>query len=347
MSKFILKLIKWQHVQSSVSGRAFILNLFILPSLIYFLSCWYPVKYQLKQALSLARSFLWGGLEGQNKQAKVSWETCYLPKFEGGLGILDLERLSTKLATKWIHRATSSQDYWALLLKRNIPKFRIQSYKAWTNLDLRSVLLVAAPITPVGSRLVVSMWNAWNTVKSTWCPTKDFFSSHLCFLTDSPQTGHFAAKLKQNLCRKSHKCHKAGIISWNDLFSFNAIKSSNVLQTEFQISAPLADWCRTRASKVLQLFPARVVTSPFNLSTLTYTIYKISHQKEGVEEQLKKKLNSKWKLPWSARQWTYRFKCIWACSSANKHSVLLWLLVHQGILSGARAAQIGVNSGLC
>lgn len=40
LTKFRNKLSHWQHYPPSVSGRSFILNHYILPSLIYFLSCW-------------------------------------------------------------------------------------------------------------------------------------------------------------------------------------------------------------------------------------------------------------------------------------------------------------------
>ncbi|MCO5586493.1 hypothetical protein L7F22_040433, partial [Adiantum nelumboides] len=87
-------------------------------------------KYQLNQALPLARNLLWGGF-GDSKISKAAWDTYYLPKAKEGLGLLNFEFLITQLARKWCMRAATSMDYWALLLlKRNIQKFKLKSYKA-------------------------------------------------------------------------------------------------------------------------------------------------------------------------------------------------------------------------
>lgn len=52
-------------------------------------------------------------------------------------------------------------------------------------------------------------------------------------------------------------------------------------------------------------------------------------------------------MTWSSKQWTYWFKCIWAYPTANKHSVLMWLIIHQGIWTGERAAKARVSPGIC
>lgn len=145
----------WQSYQHSLSSRAVVLNHYLLPALIYFLSCWQPVKYQLNRVFSLARSFLWGHDPEQARVPKVAWDTCLLPRNKGGLGIFDLSRISTKLAGKWIMRATDSEDYWAILLKRNIAKFELKEYKAWwSNLNLREIVMYPKEVVPYGSKLV-------------------------------------------------------------------------------------------------------------------------------------------------------------------------------------------------
>lgn len=97
VSKLKSKVLCWQNYQPSLSSRSFVLNHYLLPSLIFFLSCWKPAQYQLKQVHSLARQFLWGG---GNRIPKVSWNICCIPKDKGGLGILNIERLATKLVGK-------------------------------------------------------------------------------------------------------------------------------------------------------------------------------------------------------------------------------------------------------
>lgn len=61
---------------------------------------------------------------------KVAWKTCCMHKTRGGLGILDLERMSCKMAAKWIVRSLSSNDFWAFLIRRHTDKFFVQNYKA-------------------------------------------------------------------------------------------------------------------------------------------------------------------------------------------------------------------------
>ena len=89
VSKFRSKVLSWQNYQPNLSARSFVLNHYLLPSLIYFLACWKPAMYQLNQIHALARQFLWGG---EKKIPKVSWKICCTPKDKGGLGILDIER---------------------------------------------------------------------------------------------------------------------------------------------------------------------------------------------------------------------------------------------------------------
>ena len=63
----------------------------------------------------LISHFLWGGVAGEKKISKVSLKVCMLSKQQGGLGLMDIRLMSTKMAAKWIIRALDSLDYWAFL----------------------------------------------------------------------------------------------------------------------------------------------------------------------------------------------------------------------------------------
>ncbi len=86
-----------------------------------------------------------------------------------------------------------------------------------------------------------------------------------------------------------------------------------------------------------------------SLAQVTGEIFKQyrNRNRRGVDNELKKKLNRIWKVSWSAKQWTYRFQCLWAFPTASKHSFLLWLLIHQGIWTSVRALKAGKGSGFC
>ena len=99
-NKFKCKMIKWKGYQPNLASRLFVLNHFLLPSVIYFLSCWRPPQSHIKMLNPLINNFLWGG-DGDNKKiVKVSLKTCMLPKQFGGLGLMDINLMSTKLAAK-------------------------------------------------------------------------------------------------------------------------------------------------------------------------------------------------------------------------------------------------------
>ena len=75
---------------------------------------------------------------------KVSWTIYTMAKEAGGLGLINLQTLADKLAAKWILRSMDSDEFWAVLLRRNIHKFSLKSYKAWSGLSAREVLLSAS-----------------------------------------------------------------------------------------------------------------------------------------------------------------------------------------------------------
>lgn len=76
------------------------LNHFIVPAVIYFMSCWRPFESHLKQLNQLASNFLWGGKPNEKKIHKVAYSVCTLSKSQGGIGLMDVSKLGDKLASK-------------------------------------------------------------------------------------------------------------------------------------------------------------------------------------------------------------------------------------------------------
>lgn len=112
-------------------------------------------------------------------------------------------------------------------------------------------------IDRAGSKLVTSMWKAWDTIKLDWTPSKSFYTNYLCFLHDSPWFGNFAHRLKDKPSRKAHKCHKAGITKWKDLIMNGLPKAVDDIQVEFNIFARDATWCISRLEKLFSQVQAR------------------------------------------------------------------------------------------
>ena len=80
-------------------------NHFIIPMVIYFLSCWQPPEEDLKYFTALCKNFLWGGEPEIRKMAKVKWDfNCYASKAKGDLGIIDIREMVDRLVAKWILR---------------------------------------------------------------------------------------------------------------------------------------------------------------------------------------------------------------------------------------------------
>ena len=61
MNKVEVKLARWQKRKLNLAGRRMIINHYIIPLLVYYISCWRPTDAQLKEFVALCRNFLWGG----------------------------------------------------------------------------------------------------------------------------------------------------------------------------------------------------------------------------------------------------------------------------------------------
>ena len=83
LNKVEFKLTKWQNRKLNLAGRRMILNHYIVPMIIYYLSCWTPSNKELKEIIALCRNFLWGGDPWIKEVAKAKWEYCTLTLRKG------------------------------------------------------------------------------------------------------------------------------------------------------------------------------------------------------------------------------------------------------------------------
>lgn len=78
--------------------------------------------------VSIQRRFLWGGTHDQNKIAWIKWESVYLPKEHGGLGIKDINTFNLALLGKWKWKMFQHQrELWVRVLE--------SKYGGWRNLS--------------------------------------------------------------------------------------------------------------------------------------------------------------------------------------------------------------------
>ena len=167
MEKVEGKLTRWKRRQLTLAGRIMILNHFIIPSVIYFLSCWRPPDGDIKRFTRLCRNYLWGGDPWNNSMPKVKWDFCTIPKEVGGLGIRDINHTADRLASKWIIRSLANpKEDWAQLILKDIKKFSIAGHNKWVNLpDLTIIVSHMISHLKEASCWQLTFWKAWNRVK--------------------------------------------------------------------------------------------------------------------------------------------------------------------------------------
>ena len=61
MNKVEVKMARWQKRKLNLAGRRMIINHYIVPLIVYYISCWRSTDTQLKEFVAMCRSFLWGG----------------------------------------------------------------------------------------------------------------------------------------------------------------------------------------------------------------------------------------------------------------------------------------------
>ena len=83
------------------------------------------------------------------KVAKVKWELYCLSTELGGLGILNIEDLADRLATKWILRGLMLPDKnWVWLLNMKNHMFALKGHHRWKKIPYLTIFGSKYEITP-------------------------------------------------------------------------------------------------------------------------------------------------------------------------------------------------------
>lgn len=352
MNKIKTKFQLWWGYQTSLAARVFVLNHYLLPTIIYFISCWSPPKSHLKEFFSLVTSFLWGGDGIQHKVAKVAYSTCILPRKNGGLGLLDIEGIGKKLAAKWIVRSLTSHDYWSRLITRKVSSFPCSLMKSWTHFPLHHMFLSKASFQAKGTQLSKSLWEAWLLFKNKLQLKQETRFLEAFIPKDSIWFSIFLPPINEADKYKAHKMFNLGLTMWGELFESTRWKTSEQLQQEFHLSEACLALLQQRITHLRNSFPwFRNTPTGMRLSN-SYTwgsgksllpLYNLPPQKFNLVS----KLNCRWQVNWSLNQWIYRFRATWAFAPEAKQATLQWLILHKAIWTGRKAKERGKSTGCC
>lgn len=81
---------------------------------LYLFSILAAPKWVLKRLRNLQYDFLWGSSATNHKWALVKWDTVYMPKIKGSIGLRDLEYSNTIMNAKiWWKWVTTPDKLWA------------------------------------------------------------------------------------------------------------------------------------------------------------------------------------------------------------------------------------------
>ena len=103
ISKIENKLQTWKGNLLSLGGRITLLNYVLSAIPLYWLSI-YKLPVEIRKSIDIRKRLLWSGTNTNKKYHLVSWDHICLNKNQGGLGILNLERMNISLLAKWWYR---------------------------------------------------------------------------------------------------------------------------------------------------------------------------------------------------------------------------------------------------
>ena len=104
MNKIEVKLGRWKKIKLNLVSRRMILNHYIIPLVVYYLSCWRPTNAEIKEFVAMCRNFLWVGDPSIKKLVKVKWDHYTIHQQEGGMGIINIQELADRMVAQWIVR---------------------------------------------------------------------------------------------------------------------------------------------------------------------------------------------------------------------------------------------------
>jgi hypothetical protein len=112
------KLGPWQGKILVMGGRVTLVNSSLTSVPLYMLS-FYRIPVGVKEKLDRIRNnFLWDETEEKKKYHLVNGQTVCMPKDQGGLGVLDLEKMNIALLAKWLWKLFNEDGIWQKILRK-------------------------------------------------------------------------------------------------------------------------------------------------------------------------------------------------------------------------------------
>jgi hypothetical protein len=112
------KLGPWQGKMLVMGGRVTLINSSLTSVLLYMLS-FYRLFVGVREKLDkIMNNFLWDETGDKKKYHFVNWQTVCLRKDQGGLGILDLEKMNIVLLAKWLWKLFNEDGMWQAILRK-------------------------------------------------------------------------------------------------------------------------------------------------------------------------------------------------------------------------------------
>ena len=118
IEKMEKRLATWKMQYLSMGGRLTLINS-VLDSIPTYCMSLFPIPGSiLKQIDRLRRRFLWEGNSLTHKYSLVKWKSVTQPKFQGGLGIRNLQLHNKSLLMKWLWRYGQTEaGFWRDIIK--------------------------------------------------------------------------------------------------------------------------------------------------------------------------------------------------------------------------------------
>jgi hypothetical protein len=167
------KLGSWQGRFLSLGGRLVLINSSLANVPLYRVSIYKAPKSVLRKIDIFRKRLLWQGGHSQKKYHLVDWRLVCSPKYQGGLGVLDLHKMNEALLAKWIWNLENSNGVWQTIIRHKYVKERpiISIKKSRVILTFGKVFLMFVTnftniVKKVGNGKNTSFWN------NIWCDSK-------------------------------------------------------------------------------------------------------------------------------------------------------------------------------
>jgi hypothetical protein len=96
----------------SYGGRLTLINS-VLSNLSVYMLFFFEIPKEVLKRLNFLRSrFFWQGDGHKRKYRLLKWSIICRPRYQGGLGIINLEIPNKCLLNKWLFKLTNEDDIW-------------------------------------------------------------------------------------------------------------------------------------------------------------------------------------------------------------------------------------------